>query len=158
MNNALNWKITILLASIVELKILFLESNLKLKIQKFCGRNISPNGFEIPYFPMENIPITWKIFQTWRNRYYVNSRSYFQQWNLNWDTTFSNSSLDSKLGFLSVGLVLHFQVFPNSQRDWKFLNVALADFFSRWKIGILKSPRLHIFSKYEDTLSGTVYV
>ena len=29
-----------------------------------------------------------------------------------------NSSIDSKLGFLSVSLRLYFQVFPNSQRDF----------------------------------------
>ena len=30
-----------------------------------------------------------------------------------------NSSIDSKLGFLSVSLRLYFQVFPNSQRDFE---------------------------------------
>ena len=38
--------------------------------------------------------------------------------------------------FLSVGLVLYFQIFPNSQRDFgRFLNVALAGLlnFSQFK-------------------------
>ena len=56
----------------------------------------------------------------------VTSPTYFQQWNLNQDITFPNSSIDLKLGILTIGL--YFDVFPNSQRDWKlgFSNVALA--------------------------------
>ena len=42
-----------------------------------------------------------------------------------------NSSIDSKLGFLSVSLRLYFQVFPSSQRDfWNFFYVALAGLLS----------------------------
>ena len=38
-----------------------------------------------------------------------------------------NLSLDSKLGFLNVGLRLYFRLFPNSQKYWKlgFVNVAV---------------------------------
>ena len=41
----------------------------------------------------------------------VNSPSYFQQWNLNLEITFSNSSIDSKLGLWNLGLRL--AVFPS---------------------------------------------
>ena len=36
--------------------------------------------------------------------------------------------MDSKLGLVNVGLKSYFQVFPNSERDWKLgcLNVAVA--------------------------------
>ena len=40
--------------------------------------------------------------------------------------TFLNSSVDSKLGLLSVGHNLYFQSFSNSQRGFEFLNVALS--------------------------------
>ena len=39
----------------------------------------------------------------WPVLFYVNSH-YFQQWNSNWHMVFLNSSLDSKLRFLNVGL------------------------------------------------------
>ena len=57
----------------------------------------------------------------------VNSSSYFQQWNLNYDIN-PISSTESKLGLLNLGLRFYFQVSPNSLRDWKLglLNVALA--------------------------------
>ena len=42
------------------------------------------------------------------------------------DLTFLNSSVESKLGFLSVSLRHYFQDFPDSQRDFGILNVALA--------------------------------
>ena len=42
------------------------------------------------------------------------------------DLTFPNSSVDLKLGFLSVSLRLDFQVFPDSQRDFGIFKVALA--------------------------------
>ena len=53
-----------------------------------------------------------------------------------------NSSIDSKLGFLSVSLRLYFQVFPSSQRDfWNFFMLLWLDFSvfpnsgkKRWKI------------------------
>ena len=98
-----------------------------------------------------------KFFKLEEIEYYVNSRSYFQQWNLNWDTTFSNSSLDSKLGFLSVGLVLHFQAFPNSPRDWKFLNAALADFFLDEKLEFW-SPLDFIFFQNVRILFQALYM
>ena len=58
----------------------------------------------------------------------VNYQPYFQQWNSNWEIAFLNSPLDRfELGFLNVGLGLYFELFPNSQKDWKlgFLNVAV---------------------------------
>ena len=39
-----------------------------------------------------------------------------------------NSSIDSKLGFLSVCLRLYFQVFPNSQRDFGIFLLLWLDF------------------------------
>ena len=59
--------------------------------------------------------------------FYINS-FHLQQWNSNSDIAFSNSSLDSKLGFLNVGLRLNILLtFPNSQKYWKlgFANVTL---------------------------------
>ena len=60
--------------------------------------------------------------------FYVNSL-YFQELNSNWDLAFLNSSSDSKLGFLNVGLRLYFKLLPNSQKDSKlgFVNVALVE-------------------------------
>ena len=59
---------------------------------------------------------------------YINSQPYFQQWELDWDISFSTSSIDSKLGFWNLCYRLYFQGFPNSQRDRKlgFLNIVLA--------------------------------
>ena len=55
---------------------------------------------------------------------YVNSL-YFQQWNSDWNIAFFILSLNSKLGFLNVGL----RFFPISQKNWKlgFASVALAE-------------------------------
>ena len=39
----------------------------------------------------------------WPVLFHVNSLN-FQQWNSNWDIAFFNASLNSKLGFLNVGL------------------------------------------------------
>ena len=54
------------------------------------------------------------------------------------------SSLDSKLGFLNVGLRLYLKLFPNSQKDWKLgcVNVAL--------VGILNVFQLMQEMKYLD--------
>ena len=79
------------------------------------------------------------------------------------------------MGFLSVGLVLYFQIFPNSQRDFgRFLNVALAGLlnfsqfkekkavlrncyqFTKKEIGILEASLILYLSDCEDSLSGTV--
>ena len=50
----------------------------------------------------------------WTASFYVNYHlSYFKQWNLDKDINFPNSSIDSKLGFLSVGLRLELQILPN---------------------------------------------
>ena len=67
----------------------------------------------------------------WPALFYVNSLN-FQQWNSNWDIAFFNSSLNSKLGFVNVGL----RLFPNSQKDWKllFVNVALVGFHNFFQI------------------------
>ena len=51
--------------------------------QKFCGIHRILNVFKIQFFPVEII--RWQ--------------SYFQQWNLDKDINFLNSSIDSKLGF-----------------------------------------------------------
>ena len=61
-------------------------------------------------------------FKMWPALFYVNSLN-FQQWNSNWDIAFFNSSLNSKLGFLNVGL--------------RFVNVALVglhNFFQFMKV------------------------
>ena len=59
-------------------------------------------------------------FEMWPVLFYVNSTSYFQNWNINYVVTFLNSSKDSKLKFFNVGLKLYFQFFPNSQWDGIF--------------------------------------
>ena len=55
----------------------------------------------------------------WPALFYVNSLN-FQQWNSNWDIAFFNSSLNSKLGFLNVGL--------------RFVNVALVGLHNFFQI------------------------
>ena len=77
---------------------------------------------------------------------------------------------------LSVGLVLHFQIFLNSQRDFgTFLNVASAELLKfpnsrkrrlyfqivtnslkSWEIGILEVSLILYLSDCEDSLSDTV--
>ena len=91
---------------------------------------------------------------------------------------FSQFTCRFKLRFLNVGLRLYFQLFPNSQNDWKLgiLNVALVGLssfskFVRWKIrilyttlgcnfhqrvgklGCLNYPQFHILSGCENSLS-----
>ena len=43
-------------------------------------------------------------FEMWTALFYINYLSYFQQWNLDKDIIFPNSSIDSKLGFFNVAL------------------------------------------------------
>ena len=43
-------------------------------------------------------------FEIWPALYYINSLSYFHQWNPNCDIAFLTSSIDLKLQFLKVGL------------------------------------------------------
>ena len=70
-------------------------------------------------------------FEMWLALFYVNSL-HFQQWNWNWNIGSVNSSLDSKFGFLNVGLELYLTLFPNSPKDWKlgFFKVARAGLFN----------------------------
>ena len=61
----------------------------------------------------------------WPTLVYVDSLSYFQQGNSNWDIVSLSSSLDSKLGFLNIGLRLYLKIFPNSQKDRACLRIAI---------------------------------
>ena len=58
--------------------------------------------------------------------FYVIYQSYFQHRNLDWDISFSNSSIVQNWDFLSVGVRLYFQVFAINQEILGFLNVTLA--------------------------------
>ena len=49
-----------------------------------------------------NISIT--MFEMWTALLYLNYSFSFQQWNLNQEVIFPNSSIDSKLGFLDIAL------------------------------------------------------
>ena len=133
------------------------------------GKFIFPNAFSlintqnsrnIEYF------IHYVKFEMWPALFYVNSL-YFQQWNSNWEIDFLNSSIDSKLGFLNVGLRLYFELFLNLQKYWKlgFLNVGLGCSFKflpiHWRVGkleFLNSAYFQILSDYEGSLSGLVCV
>ena len=60
--------------------------------------------------------------------FYVNSQSYFQQWNLNKDISFPNSSKDSVFWNVGLGLCI-----------WP----SFSQFIKKWEIGIFEKPRLH---------------
>ena len=73
----------------------------------------------------------------WPVLFCVNSL-YFQQWNPNWDIVFWNSCLDSKLGFLDVGLRLtsvFFLIYKKKIENLQFVSVAL--------VGLLNFSRIH---------------
>ena len=61
-------------------------------------------------------------FDMWTALFYIYSL-YFQRWNSNCKIAFFNSFLDSKLGFLNVGLRLYYKCFPNSKmiENWDLL-------------------------------------
>ena len=60
------------------------------------------------------------MFEMWETLFYINKPSHFQQWNLNWDLAFPNSSIDSKLEFLSVVLGCISTVSQFTKRFWDF--------------------------------------
>ena len=63
-------------------------------------------------------------FEMWPVLFYVNPL-YFQQCNSNWDRVFSNSSLDSKLVILNVGLRLTWIFFLIQQKKIENLNLLM---------------------------------
>ena len=100
----------------------------------------------------------------WPALFYVNSL-YFQQWNSNWEIDFLNSSIDSKLGFLNVGLRLYFELFLNLQKYWKlgFLNIALVgplnvsifiNEMKYWDFWMLAWAVLSNFSRFTEELEN----
>ena len=101
----------------------------------------------------------------WSFLFYVSS-FYFQQWNSKWDTTFFNSSLNSKLGFANVALVglFHFFQFMKEIGYWdiwilalgcasKFLTISL----KVGKLEVLNCAYFHILSDFEESLSWYVW-
>ena len=91
------------------------------------GKHIFPNSLK-NFGNLRKWNILFIMFGLKCGQPCVNSPPYFQQWNLNQEITFPNSSTDSKSGLRNLGFRLHFQVFPHSQRDHKlrFLNVTVA--------------------------------
>ena len=61
-----------------------------------------------------------------------------QQWNLNLDINFPKTSIDSKLGLLSVGFVHCWTIAPSSSKIYKkrlgFLNISLGCFSNSFSI------------------------
>ena len=88
------------------------------KIRFSQWKQISPNSLIISW-KLRKWNISFIMLRLKCGQPCVNSLSYLQQWNLNLDISFPNSSIDLKLGVLNLGLTLYFQVFPNLQKNWK---------------------------------------
>ena len=113
--------------------LLLFEQQEPSKSQVFCGMYRILNGFKILFFPMENSFFPIHFYWWWILK--IQGNWLFHPWSLKCDQPhfifvirnieFFNSSLNSKLGFLNVGL----RFFPNSQKSWKlgFVSVSLVE-------------------------------
>ena len=93
-------------------------SQWKIRFSQFIFIDKYLNIKEIEYF------IHYINFEMWPVLFYVNPL-YFQQWNSNWDRIFCNSSLDSKLRFLNVGLRLTWILFLIHQKKIENLHLLM---------------------------------
>ena len=132
-----------------------------------------PNGLKIQSFPMENLffPIYWYILKFEEMGYLIHCAK-FRMWPaLSYVNSpfISHSSIDSKLGFLIVGLSLYLDIFSNLKKDWKigYLNVALgwiSQFFQilegdvNWDFQMMTNrPHFQIFPNSLERCKSSIF-